>query len=521
MPPTNHAVCETCRKHVPARHEIRQGSVYLCKDCPDCGTTESLITQHAAAWQRKRDLFRYDPAVEPTCDLRCTTCARQPEHHPRMVFVDVTNRCNMNCPICIANIPAMGFTFHPPLDYFGRVFDGLARMTPKPSVHLFGGEPTMREDLFEIIRMGQAKGLNMGIETNGLRLADEDYCRRLCETKVRVLMACDGLDPEIYTRLRKAPNALAKKLEALKNLKKHSLRPQTIMCCVARKVNDQHMRGLIDFCHENRSFIRCLHLIPLTESWKKGEVEVEAHTSIEDAEQIIQEAFPDEQVAFLPMGFSRHINRALRFFGGVQMTFAEVHPNCESVTILWSDGTRFRPLSSYMKVPLFDFCEEFVKRLEAIGPRLDRLDAAKGFSRLRGRLLVFRKFLGLVKKSFRWRMILKGNPALALLRVLGGAMMGKSLKTQLTRHCKVTNALDMIVLSFEEYHSIDGARLSLCKGEFAYEDPDDGVVKTIPICVWSQFRDTIERRIAAKVGDALKTKAAGSRPEALAITAGG
>jgi len=508
MAQANYAVCETCRKPVPAHHEIRQNTVYLCKDCPDCGRTEAVITHHAAAWQRKRHICRYDPETAPTCDLRCTTCPRQGEHHPRMVFVDVTNRCNMNCPICIANIPSMGFTFHPPLDYFERVFDGLAKMTPRPSVHLFGGEPTVRDDLLDIIRMGQARGLNMGIETNGLRLADEDYCRRLCETKVRVLFACDGLAPEIYGRLRKAPNALEKKLAALRNLKKYSLRPQTIMCCVARNVNDRHMRGLIDFCHENRDFIRNLHLIPLTETWEEGEFETDVHTSIEDAEQIIQDAFPGEPVAFLPMYFACHLNRALRFFGGVPMTFADVHPNCESATILWSDGERFRPLSAYLRKPLFELCEEIVARVEALGPRLDRLDHTKPLDRLRGRLLVLRNFAGLIRRSFRWDMILRGNPAVALLRVFGGALLGKSLKKQLAKHCNVTHALDMIVLPFEEYHSIDGARLALCKGGFAYEDPDDGVVKTIPICAWSQFRDEIERKIAAKVGDALKSATA-------------
>jgi uncharacterized radical SAM superfamily Fe-S cluster-containing enzyme len=50
-----------------------------------------------------------------------------------MVFVDLTNRCNMNCPICIANIPAMGFTFHPPIEYFEKVSGGIAWMQPVPS----------------------------------------------------------------------------------------------------------------------------------------------------------------------------------------------------------------------------------------------------------------------------------------------------------------------------------------------------------------------------------------------------
>jgi uncharacterized radical SAM superfamily Fe-S cluster-containing enzyme len=500
--PVNYAVCEKCRKPVPSGHEVRDGEVYLVKKCPECGNSEALITAHAAEWERKREVCRYDPEGSPTCNLHCMTCARQKEHGPRMVFVDLTNRCNMNCPICIANIPAMGFAFHPPIEYFEKVFDGITRMQPVPSVHFFGGEPTMREDLFDLIRLAQGKGLNVAIVTNGLKLADEEYCKKICETNVRVLIAFDGRAPEIYERLRKNASACAKKLQALANLKKYSKRPQTIMCCVARGINDKHMRDLIDYCHENRDFIRCLHLIPLTESWRAGEFETDVHTSIEETEQIIDEAFPGEPVAFMPMNFAHHLNRALRFFGGIQMTFAGVHPNCESVTTLLSDGTRYRPVGSYLKMPLSEFCEGIVARIEAVGPKLDRLDERKAWDRFRGRMRVVWSFLGMARRSFRWDMVLKGSPTLSLLRILGGALVGKPLKGQLAKHCKLAGALDMIVLPFEEHGSIDGARLALCKGGFAFEDPDDGVVKSIPICVWSLFRDEVERKIAAKYGDA-------------------
>ena len=45
----NVGICETCRKRIPTRHEIREGKVYICKDCPDCGLTEALISSDAAA----------------------------------------------------------------------------------------------------------------------------------------------------------------------------------------------------------------------------------------------------------------------------------------------------------------------------------------------------------------------------------------------------------------------------------------------------------------------------------------
>jgi hypothetical protein len=56
----------------------------------------------------------------------------------------------------------------------------------------------------------------------------------------------------------------------------------------------------------------------------------------------------------------------------------------------------------------------------------------------------------------------------------------------------------MIVLPFEEYHAIDGARLQNCTAGFAIEDPETGEVKTIPVCSFSLYKTDIQRKLAAK-----------------------
>jgi len=55
------ALCADCRARVPARHEVRDGKIFLVKDCPTCGPGERLVSTDAATWQRKRDLWHYDP----------------------------------------------------------------------------------------------------------------------------------------------------------------------------------------------------------------------------------------------------------------------------------------------------------------------------------------------------------------------------------------------------------------------------------------------------------------------------
>ncbi len=496
MAAVKRAVCEDCRKLVPAEHVAREGRVYIVKHCPDCGATEAMVSSDAATWQSKRELWRYDPAKARECRMNCRTCAQ--EHGSRMVFLNVTNRCNMNCPICIANIPGMGFEFHPPVEYFERVLDGLSKMDPKPTVQLFGGEPTVREDLFDIIRMARERELRVRIVTNGLRLADDEFCRRLCEAQVPVLVAFDGRDPEIYARMRKNRPAYAKKVAALQNLRKYSTRKHTIMCCVARGINDKHMRDLVEFCHESRDFIGHLHLIPLTENWEEGTFETGVMTTIEDVEHIMAEAFSGEPVEFLPAGLGHHLRRAGSFFGNLRLTFGGVHPNCESATLFVSDGARFRPVGCYLKRPLRDVADEVMERAIRMEPRLARLDPAKFVQRWRGRLIVARALAPVVLRSLDTRKLVKGNRFLAALKVLGGLLAGRRLKDAVRRQLTVSDTLGMVVLPFEEYHSIDSERLQNCKAGFAFEDPDSGRVTIVPVCSYSLFRDDVERRIMAK-----------------------
>jgi len=162
----NRSTCNTCKKLVPATPTERQGQIFLVKSCPECGTSETLISGDAARYQAKR---RLDSGFEHRgCTLKCLTCTHK---QPNIVFVDITNRCNLNCPICINNTPTMGFLFEPPLDYFRRIFQHFSTYASPPSIQLFGGEPTVRADLFDIIRLAKSFGFANALREVEKRLA--------------------------------------------------------------------------------------------------------------------------------------------------------------------------------------------------------------------------------------------------------------------------------------------------------------------------------------------------------------
>jgi len=505
MEQTRLALCQKCRERVPAHHEIRDGKVYLCKDCTVCGRTEFLLSSDAVSWQRKRDIWNYDASKPVACRIDCRACGIP--HAPTIAFLDVTNRCNMNCPICIANIRGMGFEFHPPLAYFEKVFAALGRMDPIPLVELFGGEPPVRADLLEIIAIARRHGVKCRLLTNGLRLANEDYCRKLCEAGVRFHLALDGRSPEIYNRMRKNPGAYEKKIKALENLKKYSRRKNAILCCAARNINENWIGDLIECCDEHAEVIDSLGLLPLTETWEEGSFETDVYTTREDVEQMVERCVPGGQVEFIPAGVVHSLRKARSFFktksSSDALMLGGVHPDCETMTLLVSDGHKYVSINHFLKRPLSYVASEILRCSRQVDDRLSRLDPTKRWDRLRGRLIAIKTYLPLVLRTVSLRRVFRGNPAVVSLKILGGLIRGRRRGDLARQHLNLSRILRVATLPFEEFHSIDAARLQNCKAVFVYEDVADDTIKIIPACTWgSVYRNDILRKVADKYSQA-------------------
>jgi len=501
------ALCGHCRNRVPAGHEVRDGSVYLVKDCPTCGRTETRISSDAVAWQRKRDIWGYDGQKEKGCQLHCNSC--QTNHEPMVILVEVTNRCNMDCPICIASIQSVGFDYHPPIEYFKKLFESMSKLDPKPFVELYGGEPTLRSDLIDIVRLARKNDLKVRVVTNGLKMADEEYMKMLCQYKVPLRIGFDGRDPEIYQKLRGTTHVYEPKLKGLENLKKFSKRKHAILCCLGRKVNDQHVGDMFDMCHEYRDVIEQIGFIPLKEDWHTGPEGNDRQTTPEDAERAIKDGVADGNVDFIPAGIVHCLAKARTFFTDRKRSknfmFAGSHPNCESMTFLVSDGKKYRSINHYLKIPLGELTREIIARARKLDERLDRMNPKKFLDRWCGRFLVVKTFIGIGLKAPNYRAIFRGNPLIALGKILLGTLRGERVWQALRRVTSIPSFLRVGVLPFEEYLSVDGQRLENCKGVFVYEDVKDGQVKYIPVCTWFLYRKEILRTISEKYGVAPKT----------------
>ena len=90
-----------------------------------------------------------------------------------MAMVEVTNRCNMACPICYSD--ANQSSEDVPIDKIGLYLERLLKLTETPiPIQISGGEPSIRDDLPEIIALAKQIGYrNIELITNGIRISNE------------------------------------------------------------------------------------------------------------------------------------------------------------------------------------------------------------------------------------------------------------------------------------------------------------------------------------------------------------
>jgi heme b synthase len=90
----------------------------------------------------------------------------------------------------------------------------------KPVVILTGGEPLLREDIFDLARSGTERGLRMVMAPNGT-LIDEEKAGRIKESGIqRVSISLDGATPETHDRFRRVEGAFAGALRGIEHLKR-------------------------------------------------------------------------------------------------------------------------------------------------------------------------------------------------------------------------------------------------------------------------------------------------------------
>jgi 7,8-dihydro-6-hydroxymethylpterin dimethyltransferase len=206
------------------------------------------------------------------------------------------------------------------------------------AIQITGGEPTIREDLLDIVRMAKEVGFShIQVNTNGIKLADDlEYCKQLKEAKVNtVYMSFDGVTKETNPWIEKNK-------QAIENLRKANLKLVLVPVLIGGK-NLKQTGKIVKFALKNMDIIRGVNFQPISfcgrikklKDEKRQEQRVDYVMMMEALEKEFKGKISRED--FYPVPFVFPISKLIELLKGETQVEFTAHPGCGGATYIFVD----------------------------------------------------------------------------------------------------------------------------------------------------------------------------------------
>ncbi len=262
------SLCPICLKLLDAEYREENNSVYMVKSC-EHGEFKAKVWKGNTKiedWIIKKNRAYINNPLTNTdrgCPYDCGLCSNH-RQTTCTALVEVTNDCNLYCSFCFASAKDK-ILQEPTLEDIEFYFDRIKKQSGICNIQLSGGEPTVRDDLKDIIKIGKDKGFEfIQINTNGIRIGqDENYLHELKNAGLSsVYLQFDGTTDDIYENIR-GRKLLDEKSNAIKNCKKYNI-GVVLVPVVIPKINVHNIGDMINFALKNTPTVRGIHFQPVS-----------------------------------------------------------------------------------------------------------------------------------------------------------------------------------------------------------------------------------------------------------------
>ncbi len=488
LPRTVETLCPQCCTVIPGRYFVEDTAVYIEKTCPqhghfrDCISSDALLYSKSAWWTFEDAPGRRNPARQAgRCPSNCGLCG-QHLSASCLAQIDLTNRCNMRCPVCFANSGVNGYVYEPTFEQVVEQLRVLREMNPTPAtaVQFTGGEPTIHPDFLRIVSASAEMGFShIQVATNGIRFSDAGFARAAADAGVHTLyLQFDGVGEEPHRQTRNYPGIWEKKLACIENCRKIGLKI-CLVPTILKGVNDEQVGEIFRFAIANIDVVSGISYQPVSFSGRADPFEVAAgrYTLGDLAHDIAAASGAEPLRDMYPLSIVAPLGRFLQAITGRPKIRPSCHPDCAFGTyfLVSPDGKAY-PFPQVVDVEgMFSDMNRLAGRIEKKNGKMTWLD----------KIAVFRMF----KRHFRSECAPPGLDVEKFVRSLQGLVDKNLGRGEGEKHTYKT--LLCAGMHFQDRYNYDVQRLKRCV--ILYSTPE-GI---FPFCAYNcgpEYRALVEKK---------------------------
>ncbi len=476
-------VCPECKLIVDGTIYRDDENVMIRKFCPEHGWTVEKYWEDYEMYTRMKGYNYYGRGFDnpnylnkgENCPFDCGICERH-KSHTGLANVVITNRCHLSCWYCFFYAAENDPIYEPTRDELAKIFKTLREQKPIPAnaLQITGGEPLMRSDIVEIVKMAKQAGFDqIQMNTTGIILGENpDLAAKLKHAGVSVLyMSFDGVskraNPKNHWEVPKTLDAVRKAGLGV-----------VLVPTLIRTINDHEMGSIINFALNNSDVIRAVNFQPVSLVGRMPTRQRERQRiTIPGAIKLIEEQTGGviAKDDWFSVPYVGGINKFIEALSGEYKYDLSIHFACGAGNYLFIDKD-----NSIVPLTRFVDAQGLMEHLQ------NAVNEMSGKSRLERRFIALKAVLGLnryIDKEKQPKSVNFSKLLMSLILKRDFASMGAfQLKT-----------LFLGMMHFQDEYTYDIKRVEKC--DIHYSMPDGRV---LPFCTFNVFpevyRDKIQKQ---------------------------
>ncbi|MFH1751388.1 MAG: tetraether lipid synthase Tes [archaeon] len=474
------SLCPTCLKHIPAKIFEEDNKVWMEKECKEHGKIKDLYWGDYELYERAKSFASDGKNIEnpnvkfdgKNCPFECGLCSRH-KSHTCLANIVVTNRCNLKCWYCFFYCKDVNKVYEPSMEQLREMVRTLRAQKPiaNNAVQLTGGEPLLRPDIIEVIKMIKAEGIeHLQLNTSGIVFIEKPGLAKKCKTAGinTVYLSFDGTSKKTnqknHWEIKKILNECHKAGLGV-----------VLVPTIIKTINDQDIYNIIKFAFDNVKVVRGVNfqpvsLVGLMPRKEREKQRITVPDVIINLEK--QSKGKISRNSFYPVPSVSSITHLVEALSGKPQYELSSHFACGMATYVFKEKDKLIPITEFVDVDaFFNYTDKIAKEINH-----SKLDFQKKLKLL----LNLKRFVNDKKKPKH----------LNLVNILYNILTRKNYSALGALH---HNSLFIGIMHFQDLYNYDVKRVERCTIHYAVPGK-----KVLPFCAFNVLPEFYREKTQAE-----------------------